>query len=162
MSRAQQVGEDGFRIASGELKSLLDLGLEPVAAPGSDELTLGYHVVLFYGLKLTEKVDIVAGMTAIPLDGTESFLNRAVLERAVPGIVSYNSTAVGAVLCPVPWKPALLPPGDESEPQLDFGGTFFEDARVFVELLSLALRPSSQGSRKLLHEPVSTRRTTRS
>lgn len=139
MCRAEQVGKDGFGIASGELKSLLDLSLEEDVGPGSNELTVGYHVSLFYGLRFSEDFEVADGLTVVPLERTEPFLNREVLERVAPSIVRENRwKAVGATIRPVPWKPTLLRIGDESEPQLDFGGSFFEDAHKFIEFLSLA------------------------
>ena len=137
--RAQQVGKNGYRIASCELKSLLDLCLEEGVGAGFNDLTVGYHVSLFYGLKLSEDIEIASGMMAVPLEHTGPFLNRGVLERVAPSVVRENRwEAVGALLSPVPWKPILLPRGEESEPELDWGGTFFKDARAFIELLSLS------------------------
>ena len=138
MCRAKQVGEDGFGIASRELKSLPDLSLEEGADPNSNDLTEGYHVLLFYGLQLNEKVEIADGVIAMPLELTGAFLNRNVLHHAAPSIVSDNNwKAVGAIVKPFAWKPILLSLGDETEMELDWGGSFPEDARAFIEILSV-------------------------
>ena len=139
MCRAEQIGKDGLSIASGELKSLLDLSLEEDLDPYSNKLTVGYHISLFYGLRFSENFEVADGLTMVPLERTEPFLNRGVLERVAPSIVRENRwKAVGAMIRPVPWKPMLLRSGDESEPQLDLDGSFFEAADKFIEFLSLA------------------------
>ena len=138
MSRAQQIGQGGFRTALAELGALLDSSLDSVD-PGSNELTIGYHVSIFYGLRLTEDLEIADGLVAVPLERTEPFLNRDVLERIAPSIATeYGWQGVGVILSPVPWKLTLGPGSDESALQLDWGGSFFEDARTFIELLALA------------------------
>ena len=139
MCRAEQVGKDGFRIASDELKSLLDLSLEEDVGSDSNELTVGYHVLLFYGLRFSEDLQIADGLMAVPLERTEPFLNRGVLDWVAPSIVREKRwEAVGAMIRHVPWKPVILPRGDKSEPQLDWEDSFFEDAPAFIEILSVS------------------------
>ena len=139
MCRAQQVGKDGFSVASRELKSLLDLSLEEGFGSIPNDLAMGYHVSLFYGLQLSEGVEIADDVIAVPLKQTSAFLNRDVLQNVAPGIASGNRwKAVGAILNPVPWKPILLSLGDESVPQLDWGGSFSEDAQALIEILSVS------------------------
>ena len=138
MSRARQVGQDGFRTASFELESLLDSGRDGVP-PGSSGLTVGYHVSLFYGLGFAEDLQIADDITAVSLESTESFLNSDELERVAPGFAGgHGRTGVGALLSPVPWRLTLGPLDDESELELDWGRSFFEDASSFIKLLSLA------------------------
>ena len=139
MCRVKQVGEDGFRIASCELKSLLDLSLEEGVDRNSNNLTDGYHVSLFYGLEFNKEIEIADGMKAVPLEQTSAFLNRNVLHHVAPSIVSDNNwKAVGAILKPFRWKPLLLSLGDETAAELDWGGSFPVDARAFTEILSVS------------------------
>ena len=139
MCRAKQVGEDGFRVASCELKSLLDVSLEEGEGSNSTKLTNGYHVSLFYGLQFDEEVEIADGVIAVPLERTGAFLNRNVLHHLVPSIAGDNNwKAVGAILKPFAWKPILLSLGDETEQELDWGGSFPEDARTFIEILAVS------------------------
>ena len=139
MCRAREVGESGFCVAACELKSLLDLSLDEESGSTGNGLTTGYHVSLFYGLQLSEAVEIGNGVTAVPLEQTSAFLVRDVLQGVAPSIARENRwKAVSAMLQPVRWKPTLLCPGDDSEPQLDWDGSFFEDMRAFVALLSVS------------------------
>ncbi len=138
MSRARRTGQDKFTVASTELESLLDSARDD-AAPGASELTVAYHVSLFHGLQLTEDLQVADDLIARPLKRTESFVNKGVLEDVAPEFArGRGHVAVGAMLCPVPWKLSLGPADEEREPQLDWGGSFFEDARTFIQLLAVA------------------------
>ena len=157
IGRAQQVGKDGFKVASRELKSLLDLSLEEGFGPVPNNLAVGYHVSLFYGLQLSEDVEIAGDLIAVPLEKTSVFLNRDVLQSVAPSIASANRwKAVGAILKPFPWKPRLFSPGDESESKLDWGGSFSKDAQAFIEILSVS---HSVPVVNLLHIPYCIDRT---
>ena len=139
MCRARQVGERGSWLASSELQSLLDPSLEEGSGSDANKLAKGYHVSLFYGLQLSEGVEIGGDLTAVPLERTSTFLNREELQSVAPNIArEMRWKEVGAILKPFLWKPTLLSPGDQSEPQLDWGGSFVEDARAFVEILSVS------------------------
>ena len=83
--------------------------------------------------------EIVDGLTAVPLERTEPFLNRDVLKGVAPFVVRENRwKAVAAIINTVPCKPILLTNGEEPDTELDWGGSFFEDARAFIKLLSLS------------------------
>ena len=139
MCRAKQVREDGFRVASCELNTLLDLSLDDEAGPVAGNLNMGYHVSVFYGLQFSEQVEIEDGMIIVPLEQTEAFLNRNVLRDVSPSIVRNNKwKSVGAIVKRFPWKPMLLSLDDKTEPDLDWGRSFFDDTEAFIELLSVS------------------------
>ena len=49
-------------------------------------LHVGYHAVLFYGLTLTERIDVTDGITLLPFEQFRSFVdNRLVEELSPPG-----------------------------------------------------------------------------
>lgn len=138
MSRARRVGQDGFSVASIELESLLDSARDD-ASPGSSELTVAYHVSLFHGLQFTEDLHVADDLIAAPLKRTEPFVNKGVLEDVAPEFAQgFGHVVVGAMLCPVPWKLTLGPDAEERDLQLDWGGSFHEDARMFIQLLAVA------------------------
>ena len=70
------------------------------------------------------------------------FLNEEVIRTVAPRIVSENrGQEVSAMLRPAQWSPSFLlqeARSTPSESKLDWGGSFFDDARTFVELLSLS------------------------
>ena len=73
-----------MEIASSELQSLLNQSLEEEYSSGSNVLTTGYHVSLFYGLHLRKEVEISDSVKAVPLEQTEAFLDKRVVRNLVP------------------------------------------------------------------------------
>ena len=139
MCRAEQIREDGFRVASCELNTLLDLSLDDAEGPVAGNLNVGYHVSVFYGLRFSEQVELEDGMLIVPLEQTEAFLNRNVLRNIAPSIVMNNEwKSVGVIVKRFLWKPMLLSLDDETEPELDWGRSFFDDTETFIELLAVS------------------------
>ncbi|MCY3546912.1 MAG: hypothetical protein OXH49_08520 [Gemmatimonadetes bacterium] len=138
VSRAQQVGQSGFGVASTELESLLDSARDD-ASPGSSELTVAYHVSLFHGLQFSEDLHVADDLVAAPLKRIEPFVNKGVLEEVAPEFArGFGHEAVGAMLSPIPWRLTLGPHDEERDLPLDWGGSFFADARTFIQLLAIA------------------------
>ena len=136
MCRAEQIRQDGFRVASAELNALLGVG--DSSDSGYGDLQVGYNVSVFYGLRFDEPADLSDDATIVPIGSTEPFLNREVVVRAVPAIAEGNRwRSVGAIVRPFSWKPLLPSAGDETKPALDWGRKFFTDADAFLELLSV-------------------------
>ena len=91
------------------------------------------------GLERGKEVKIADGMTAAPLDRTSACLERKIPARAAPDIVATKELqGVRPILEPVRSRPVPCSPGEERVPQLDWGGTFFEDAGTFGKWLSVA------------------------
>ena len=84
LCRAQEAGENGLEIAAGEMQSLLDRCLEEECGSAPDALTIGYHVLLFYGLRLSGEVEIAENLKAVPLEHTEAFLDLEVVRSVAP------------------------------------------------------------------------------
>ena len=72
-------------------------------------LDIGYHAVLFYGLTLTERVDVTDGITLLPFEQLRAFVdNRLVEELAPPGGGFHDWRSIGAAVS-VPME-AYVPP----------------------------------------------------
>ena len=138
MSRAEEVPNDGFMVASSELNTLLNLSKGQDPAPLPDNLNVGYNVVLFHGLHLSEKIQITDEIAIVPFDQTEAFVNKDILADIVPpDIIKYTRIrSVGAILRPFRWRP-FLSSGDQSHQELDWAETFFDEAQAFIELLAI-------------------------
>ena len=135
--RARQAGENGLETASRELQSLLDQSLDEECGSPSDVLTTGYHVSLFFGLRLNGEVEITEKLRAVPLEQTEAFLDMDVVRNVAPPTDRGNAwEGVGAIVEAVPWRPGVFPPGGKPVRTYDMG-SFYIDARDFVELLSV-------------------------
>lgn len=137
--RGMEVSEDGFRVAAAELHGLL-------VGPGENrgkisavgDLSVGYHVVLFYGLRISEEIPLTDDIALLPFEQLEAFVNEEVLQNVAPAVLRHNRrTSVGAMVKPFRWTPEFHKRGDDADPDPDWERSFFEDAKVFVELLAI-------------------------
>ncbi len=135
MARGMEVPRDGFRVAAAELQGLLEPGGDRAQMPVPDNLSVGYHIALFHGLRVHEEVQLTNNITLRPLEQLAAFMNEDILEDIAPEVIRYSDQqSLGALVQPFPWKPEFR--GDLI-PLVDRGRAFFNDAEDFVELLAL-------------------------
>ena len=147
MARGMEVSENGFSVAAAELHGLLDPGGNREPSPGRGDLSVGYHVAVFHGLRVREKVQLPDDIMLLPFEQLDEFVNESILHEVVPAFVRDYSAfqeSLGALVQPFRWKPELRKPGDWKSklrlrdfPSLDGGQSFFGDAAAFIELLAL-------------------------
>ena len=141
MARADELPEDGFHEAAGELHALLDSadGGDASAMPGN--LDIGYDVVLFHGLCLEEEIDIGAGLAMLPFKRARAFVDEEVLKDMVPDVVRFRDwRLVGAIVRPFRWRPNVQRRNDLRDTEAEPPGTFVRDALEFLELLAVSHR----------------------
>ena len=135
MARALDVRENRFITAATELHRLLE---EPKPPPAPSSLAVGYHVALIHGLSLSDELQIAEDMALVPFHRMRDFVNESVLSDVAPNIIKFNGwKSVSAIVKPFHWKPAFAAAGNDSPPSLDWGGSFFDDAQAFIELLAM-------------------------
>ena len=77
-------------------------------------------------------------MTLVPFGQMRDFVNESVLRNIAPNIIRFNDwKSVAAIVKPFHWKPAFAERDNDAGPSLDWGGSFFEDAQAFIELLAM-------------------------
>ena len=138
MARAENLPEDGCRSAGRELNALLD----PDGRAGTPDkfgyLAAGHHVALFHGLRFEGAVAIGYDMSIVPSRHIDAFVHERVSRGLGPEIVgSIAAQSSCAVVKPFVWTPEFLMPGAEGCLDLDWGGSFREDAEAFIELLAV-------------------------
>ena len=137
LCRASDAGENGFETASRELLTLLDRSLVEKCDAVDDPLTTGYHIAVFYGLRLSDEVEIAENLHALPLHKTKDILDIEVLRNVAPPSELRDAwEGVGAIVETVPWRPVLFPPSGGPVREYDMG-SFYLDARDFLALLSV-------------------------
>ena len=95
--------------------------------------------MLFYGLTLTERVDIADGMTLLPFEEVRAFVDESLVAELFPRDVSIHDwRSVGAAVRQFRWRPALQRTGRESGPVVESPEPFFVQARTFLALLAVA------------------------
>ena len=139
MARAAELSGNSFRTAAGELNALLT----PAAESGVDGmkggLDVGYDAVLFYGLPVKERIDIVNGMAILPFEQVRAFVDQSFVEELAPSRAAFRDwRSVGAVVRPFRWRPMLRRTGYLGELKLRNPEPFFRDAQAFLELLAVA------------------------
>ena len=138
MARAMELSEDGFRVASEELNSLVTKDTKCQQKLDSIDLKKGYHVPVFQGLKVDEEVLVDEDAVILPFSHLDSYVNESVLEEVAPLAYRFKQLdSVSAIVKPFRWCPKFQVRGDFSGPELDWDGQFFVNAMVFVRLLAL-------------------------
>lgn len=138
VSRAAELGDQGLTQAAAELNALLAPPNKHPTAFDFDNVLIGFHVVIMYGLRIADDVPVDGNMAIVPFQSLDTFVDRRVIRNVAPEIgIQRSWKSVAAIIKPFRWKPRFRQIGDESELALEWGGTFFEDAKALIELLAL-------------------------
>ena len=139
MARAAELSGDGFRAAAHELNALLSLAGDDDAAEVLGDLDEGCDALLFYGLTVTERIDVEEGMAIVPFGEVRRFVNQAFVEELAPAGAGFHGwRSVGALIRPFRWRPALRRRGGLNEPMRHPPGPFTPKARTFLDLLAVS------------------------
>ena len=108
VARGMEVPGDGFRVAGpAELHGLLDPGGDREQVPVRGDLSVGYHVALFYGLRVSEEIRLAEEMTLLPFEQIDAFVDKHVLLDVVPELIGHSRqkpVGIGALVKPFRWK----------------------------------------------------------
>ena len=141
MARAAELSIDGFRAAAGELNAfLLPVGDEE-AAGVLGNLDEGCDALLFYGLTVTERIDLANGMAILPFGEVRRFVEQELVEELAPSSAAFRGwRSLGAVVRPLRWRPVFRRIGslNLNEPMMDPAWPFFTEARTFLDLLAVS------------------------
>lgn len=138
-ARAHELSDDRFRQAASEMNTFLDPGVERGAASLSGGLDVGYNMMLFYGLTVTETTNVGEGIAILPYEEVRAFVDENSVDELAPdGARFHRWRSVGAVVRPFQWKPVFSRAGYEQEPVLERPRSFFRDARTLLDLLAIA------------------------
>ena len=95
--------------------------------------------MLFYGLTLEEESDLADGMAIVPFERIRGFVDEELVQELAPaGAEVHGWRSVGAIVRPFRWKPSFHTMDDLDDAGLKPPGRFFQDARTFLELISVA------------------------
>ena len=139
MARASELSTDRFQMAARELSALLaPIGdTDPAGAPDSPDMA--YHAVLFCGLTLKETIDISGGIVIVPFDLIKQFVDESLANKLAPaGTEPHGLNSYAALVRPFRWTPSFGLSGDLEVAGSNLAEPFFHDARLFIDLLSVA------------------------
>ena len=141
MARAAELSGDGFRTAAGELNAFLSPVGDEEAAGVLGNLDEGCDALLFYGLTVTERIDLDDGMAILPFREVRRFVEQELVEELAPTSALFRGwCSVGAVVKPFRWRPVFRRMGrlNLNEPMRDPAWPFFTEARTFLDLLAVS------------------------
>ena len=136
-AHASRLGRQGCRVAATELRGLLEEDIDgPLRKHG--RLTMGYHVAVFHGLRIDEAIPLEGDVRIVLIGKLEDFVDGTVLNDFLPHRMQESARkAIGAIVKPFRWKPEFRKKGGDDHRELDWGGSFLEDAEDLIQLLAV-------------------------
>ena len=139
MARAAELSDDRIRRPLRELNAFLSPAGDEGAADVLGDLDEGCDVFLFYGLTLSERVEVANGMVLLPYGELLRFVDRELLEDFAPSGAGFHGwRSVGAVVRPFRWRPEFRRRGSVNEPVGPPPPPFFREAAAFLDLLAVS------------------------
>ena len=138
MARAAELPGDGFRAAAGELNALLSPVGDGEAAGVLANLDEGCDALLFWGLTVTERIDVEDSMAILPFREVRRFVGPELVEELAPSHSGFHGwRSVGAVVRAFRWRPVFRRKGGVNEPMRDPEEPFFPAAQTLLDLLAV-------------------------
>ena len=116
MARAAELPQDGFRTALRELNAFLSPIGDGAAADTLGSLDEACDAFLFYGLTLSERIEVADGMVLLPYREVLRFVDQEIVEKFAPSGAGFHGwRAVGAAVRPFRWRPEFRRRGSMNE-----------------------------------------------
>ena len=139
MARAAEVSGDRFRAAVRELNAFLLPAGDSEAVSVLGNLDEGCDALLFYGVTLTERIDVEGGVAILPFGEVRRFVEQELVEELAPSGAGFHGwRSVGAVVRPFRWRPVFRRKGSVNEPMRHPPAPFFPEARTFLDLIAVS------------------------
>lgn len=139
MARAAELSNDGFRTAAGELNAFLSPVAEGEASGVLGNLDEGCDALLFYGLSVSERIDLDDSMAILPSGEVRRFVEQELVKELAPtGARFHGWRSLGAVVRPFRWRPVFRRKVSMNEPTRGPTWPFFTQARTFLDLLAVS------------------------
>lgn len=139
MARAAELPGGGFRAAAGELNALLSPVDDGDAAGVLGNLDEGCDALLFWGLTVTERIDLEDNMAILPYAEVRRFVEQQTVEGLAPwGARFHGWRSVGALARTFRWRPTFLRNDSFNNPMRIPEEPFYPEARTFLDLLAVS------------------------
>ena len=139
MARAAELSGNGFGAAVRELNAFLSPVRDEEAAGVLGDLDEGCDALLFYGLTVSERIEVEDGMALLPFGEVRRFVDEEWVDELAPAGARFHEwRSVGAVVRPFRWRPVFRRSGNVNEPMRHPPGPFAPAARRFLDLLAVS------------------------
>lgn len=139
MARTAELPRKGFRAAVSELNAFLSGTRDDAAAAVLGNLDEGCDLLMFYGLTVTERIEVEDGIVILPSGEARRFVNRELVEELAPSGAGYHGwRSVGAVARPFRWRPFFRRRGSINGPARKPPDVFFSDGRKLLDLIAIS------------------------
>ena len=139
MARAAELPGDRIRRPLRELNAFLSATGDGVAADVLGDLDEGCDLFLFYGLALSERIEVADGMVLIPYDEVLRFVDEDTVRDFAPSGAGFHGwRGVGAAVRPFRWRPEFRRRGSVNGPLGPPPPPFFREAAVLLDLLAVS------------------------
>ena len=139
MARAAELSDDPIRTALRELNAFLSPAGDGAAADVLGSLDEACDVLLFYGLTLSERIEVADGMVLLPYEELLRFVGQETVKDFAPsGAGFFGWRALGAMARPFRWRPQFRRRGSVNEPMGPPPPPFFREAAAFLDLLAVS------------------------
>ncbi|MDE0029965.1 MAG: HEPN domain-containing protein [Deltaproteobacteria bacterium] len=139
MARAAELSGDGLRTAVCELNAFLSPARDGKAAGVLGSLDEGCDVLLFYGLTVSERIDVEDAMAIFPFGEVRRFVDQELVEELAPPAAGFHGwRSVAAVVRPFRWRPEFRRRGSVNDPMSCPPAPFFPEAQTFLDLLAVS------------------------
>ncbi len=138
MARAAELPQDGFRRALRELNAFLS-PIGDAAADTLGSLDEACDAFLFYGLTLSESIEVADGMVLLPYEEVLRYLDQEIVDKFSPSGAGFHGwRAVGAVVRPFRWRPEFHQRSSLNGPVGPPPPPFFPKAVEFLDFLAVS------------------------
>ncbi len=137
MTHAAELSGDRFRTVARKLNAFLSPIGDEEAGSVLGPLDEGCNAMLFYGLVVTERINIGETMLILPHAEVRRFVDDKFLEELAPFRGFHDWQSVGAVAKPFRWRPMFRREGSINESTSRACSSFFTDAEAFLDLLAV-------------------------
>ena len=138
MARGAEVADGGFKTALRELNAFLSPAEDGAAAEALGGLDDACDLFLFYGLALSERIEVADGMVLLPYEEVLRFVDQETVEKFAPSGAGFHGwRAVGAAVRPFRWRPEFERRANLNKPMRPTP-PFFPDAAALLDLLAVS------------------------
>ena len=139
MARAAELPDDRVRRPLRELNAFLSPAGDGAAAEVLGDLDEACDVFLFYGLELSERIEVADGMVLLPYEDVLRFVDEEIVRNFAPSGAGFHGfRSVGAVVRPFRWRPRFRRRGSVNDPVGPPPPPFFRDAATLLDLLAVS------------------------